>query len=86
VILFDEPTSALDPELTREVLEVMRKLSNEGMTMLVVTHEMGFALSAASEVLFMEHGLIVESGPPSEIPTSPVFERTRKFVGQFRDF
>jgi len=86
VILFDEPTSALDPELTREVLEVMRKLSNEGMTMLVVTHEMGFALSAASEVLFMERGLIVESGPPSEIPTSPVFERTRKFVGQFRDF
>jgi len=86
VILFDEPTSALDPELTREVLEVMKKLSNEGMTMLVVTHEMGFALSAASEVLFMERGLIVESGPPSEIPTSPVFERTRKFVGQFRDF
>jgi polar amino acid transport system ATP-binding protein len=86
VILFDEPTSALDPELTREVLEVMKKLSNEGMTMLVVTHEMGFALSAASEVLFMEHGLIAERGPPSEIPTSPAFERTRKFVGKFTEY
>ncbi|MDD3111411.1 MAG: ATP-binding cassette domain-containing protein, partial [Methanofollis liminatans] len=86
VILFDEPTSALDPELTREVLEVMKKLSNEGMTMLVVTHEMGFALSAASEVLFMEHGLIVERGPPSEIPTSPTFERTREFVGRFTEY
>lgn len=85
VILFDEPTSALDPELTREVLEVMKKLSNEGMTMLVVTHEMGFALSAASEVLFMENGLIAERGPPSEIPSSPAFERTRKFVGKVRD-
>jgi len=54
--------------------------------MLVVTHEMGFALSAASEVLFMEHGLIAERGPPSEIPTSPVFERTRKFVGRFTEY
>ncbi|MBR1369704.1 glutamine ABC transporter ATP-binding protein [Methanocalculus chunghsingensis] len=85
VILFDEPTSSLDPELTREVLEVMRRLARNGMTMLIVTHEMGFALSVANEILFMEHGLIVEKGPPSEIPTSQNFTRTRQFLGSFQD-
>lgn len=85
VILFDEPTSSLDPELTREVLEVMRRLARNGMTMLIVTHEMGFALSVANEILFMEHGLIAEKGPPSEIPTSPDFTRTRRFLGSFQD-
>ena len=75
VILFDEPTSALDPELTREVLEVMKDLAQSGMTMLVVTHEMGFARSVATEVIFMEGGQIVEQGPPcrdhEEPETSP---------------
>ena len=72
VILFDEPTSALDPELTGEVLEVMRDLAKEGMTMVVVTHEMGFASSVADEVLFMEEGRFLESGPPSQIFSIPV--------------
>jgi polar amino acid transport system ATP-binding protein len=67
VIMFDEPTSALDPELTREVLEVMRKLALHGMTMLVVSHEMGFACSVANEILFMEKGRIVEQGPPNDL-------------------
>jgi amino acid ABC transporter ATP-binding protein, PAAT family (TC 3.A.1.3.-) len=67
VIMFDEPTSALDPELTREVLEVMKKLALEGMTMIVVSHEMGFACSVATEILFMEGGRIVEQGPPREL-------------------
>ncbi len=83
VILFDEPTSALDPELTREVLEVMKKLALEGMTMLVVTHEMGFARSVATEIIFMENGHIVESGTPEEIINNPKFERTGKFIGQY---
>ena len=85
VILFDEPTSSLDPELTREVLEVMKRLARNGMTMLVVTHEMGFALSVANEILFMEHGKILEQGSPSEIQTSPAFARTRMFLGTFHD-
>jgi polar amino acid transport system ATP-binding protein len=85
VILFDEPTSSLDPELTREVLEVMKRLARTGMTMLVVTHEMGFAFSVANEILFMEHGTIVEKGSPSEIQKSPVFARTRMFLGTFHD-
>lgn len=85
VILFDEPTSSLDPELTREVLEVMKRLAKEGMTMLVVTHEMGFALSVANEILFMEHGRVCEQGSPSEIQTSPQFTRTRQFLGTFQD-
>jgi len=83
VILFDEPTSALDPELTREVLEVMKKLALEGMTMLVVTHEMGFARSVATEIIFMENGYIVESGTPDEIIGNPKFERTGNFIGQY---
>ncbi len=82
VILFDEPTSALDPELTREVLEVMKDLAKSGMTMLVVTHEMGFARSVATEVVFMEGGQIVEQGPPAEIMKNPKHSRTREFIGK----
>jgi polar amino acid transport system ATP-binding protein len=85
VILFDEPTSALDPELTREVLEVMKDLSKSGMTMLVVTHEMGFARSVATEVVFMEGGQIVEQGPPAEIMKNPKHPRTREFIGKIAD-
>jgi polar amino acid transport system ATP-binding protein len=82
VILFDEPTSALDPELTREVLEVMKDLAKSGMTMLVVTHEMGFARSVASEVIFMEGGRIIEQGPPDMMINNPEHSRTREFVGK----
>jgi len=85
VMLFDEPTSALDPELTGEVLEVMKKLSAGGMTMLVVTHEMGFAYSVANEIIFMEKGKIVESGPPSKLVTAPKFERTKQFLSRLSD-
>jgi polar amino acid transport system ATP-binding protein len=86
VILFDEPTSALDPELTREVLEVMKNLARQGMTMLVVTHEMSFALSVATEILFMEHGKIIERGSPAQVREDPSFARMRKFIGKFADF
>ena len=82
VIMFDEPTSALDPELTREVLEVMKDLARSGMTMLVVTHEMAFARSVASTVIFMEGGRIVEQGPPSVMMENPDHPRTREFVGK----
>ena len=85
VILFDEPTSALDPELTREVLEVMKDLAKSGMTMLVVTHEMGFARSVATEVVFMEGGQIVEKGPPAEIMKNPKHSRTREFIGKIAE-
>jgi polar amino acid transport system ATP-binding protein len=85
VIMFDEPTSALDPELTREVLEVMKKLAQSGMTMLVVTHEMGFACSVATEILFMEKGTIVERGSPNELLCSPAYSRMRAYLGQFSD-
>jgi polar amino acid transport system ATP-binding protein len=85
VILFDEPTSALDPELTREVLEVMKDLARSGMTMLVVTHEMSFARSVATEVIFMEGGQIVEQGPPAEIMKNPKHPRTREFIGKTAD-
>lgn len=85
VILFDEPTSALDPELTREVLEVMKDLAQSGMTMLVVTHEMGFARSVATEVVFMEGGQIVEQGPPAEIMKNPKHPRTREFIGKIAE-
>lgn len=85
VILFDEPTSALDPELTREVLEVMKDLARSGMTMLVVTHEMGFARSVATEVVFMEGGRIVEQGPPAEIMKNPKHPRTREFIGKIAE-
>jgi polar amino acid transport system ATP-binding protein len=85
VMLFDEPTSALDPELKREVMEVMRKLAADGMTMLIVTHEMHFATSFASEILLMFNGEIVERGNPADIPTRPSFERTRAFIGSYED-
>lgn len=80
VMLFDEATSALDPELVGEVLQVMRSLAEEGMTMLVVTHEMGFASNVASRVVFMDGGVIVEQGPPSQVISAPREERTRTFL------
>ncbi|MGD9551636.1 MAG: amino acid ABC transporter ATP-binding protein [Candidatus Caldatribacteriota bacterium] len=80
VMLFDEPTSALDPELIGEVLGVMQKLAQEGMTMVVVTHEMGFARSVADEIIFLERGRILESGPPEKLFYQPEYERTRKFL------
>ena len=80
VMLFDEPTSALDPELIGEVLGVMQKLAQEGMTMVVVTHEMGFARSVADEIIFLEKGRILESGPPEKLFYQPEYERTRKFL------
>ena len=80
VMLFDEPTSALDPELIGEVLEVMRQLALEGMTMLVVTHEMGFAREVADRIVFMEKGYIVEEGSPDEMFNHPKFPRTREFL------
>ncbi|MDD3409764.1 MAG: glutamine ABC transporter ATP-binding protein GlnQ, partial [Eubacteriales bacterium] len=80
IIYFDEPTSALDPELTGEVLAVMRKLADEGMTMLVVTHEMSFARNVSSKVIFMENGVVVEAGPSKAFFTDPKEERTRAFL------
>jgi polar amino acid transport system ATP-binding protein len=80
VILFDEPTSALDPELVGEVLKVMQQLAEEGMTMAVVTHEMGFAREVASRVLFLDQGRILEQGAPEEILKNPKNERTRDFL------
>jgi polar amino acid transport system ATP-binding protein len=84
VMLFDEPTSALDPELVGSVLEVMRDLRQSGMTMIVVSHEMGFARNAADRVVFMDDGLIVEQGPPAAIFENPTQERTRAFIGQIQ--
>ena len=80
VLLFDEPTSALDPELVGEVLKVMQDLAEEGMTMVVVTHEMGFAREVSNHLIFMEGGYIVEEGDPKEIFANPKNERTRKFL------
>ena len=80
VMVFDEATSALDPELVGEVLQVMQSLAQEGMTMLVVTHEMGFAKGVADRVVFMDAGVIVEQGPPSQVISAPVEERTRAFL------
>ena len=80
VMLFDEPTSALDPEMVGEVLEVMKGLAKDGMTMVVVTHEMGFAREVADRVLFMDEGIIYEQGTPEQIFSSPVNERTQKFL------
>jgi len=82
VMLFDEPTSALDPEMINEVLDAMKELAQEGMTMIVVTHEMGFAREVADRVVFMDKGEIVEVGTPSEIFDSPKEERTKKFLSQ----
>lgn len=81
VMLFDEVTSALDPELVRGVLDVMRKLAQEGMTMIVVTHEMGFAREVADRVIFMDEGVIVEQGSPDAVFNNPQHERTKDFLG-----
>jgi polar amino acid transport system ATP-binding protein len=82
IMLFDEPTSALDPEMIKEVLDVMLGLAREGMTMVVVSHEMGFARAAASRVVFMDEGQIIEQGTPGEIFTAPSQERTRVFLSK----
>ncbi len=82
LMLFDEPTSALDPEMIKEVLDVMRDLSRDGMTMLIVSHEMGFAREAAHRVLFMNDGLIEEEGPPEEVFEHPKGERTQRFLSR----
>ena len=79
VMLFDEPTSALDPEMVKEVLDVMLELASEGMTMVVVTHEMGFARAAADRLLFIDEGEVVEVGPPEEVFANPTQDRTRAF-------
>jgi len=79
-LLFDEPTSALDPELVSEVLRVMRELAEEGRTMVVVTHEMGFARSVADRVVFIDQGRIVEQGDPEQVFAHPQHERTRSFL------
>jgi general L-amino acid transport system ATP-binding protein len=84
IMLFDEPTSALDPEMINEVLEVMRELAASGMTMLCVTHEMGFARAVADRMVFMDEGSIVEIGPPAQIFDAPREERTRRFLQQIR--
>ncbi len=83
LMLFDEPTSALDPELVGEVLATMRDLAKEGLTMIVVTHEIGFAKEAADRVVFMDGGVVVEQGPPSEVLTNPKHPRTRSFLSRF---
>ena len=80
VILFDEPTSALDPEMVGEVLEVMKKLAKSGITMIVVTHEMGFAKEVADEIIFMDQGVILEQGAPKQIFENPKFDRTKEFL------
>jgi len=85
VMLFDEPTSALDPEMVKEVLDTMIALAEEGMTMICVTHEMGFARQVADRVIFMASGAIVEEAPPAEFFTAPRHERTRKFLGEILD-
>lgn len=82
IMLFDEPTSALDPEMIKEVLDVMLLLAKEGITMVVVTHEMGFARAAADEVIFMDEGLIVEHGTPEQLFDHPVHPRTKQFLSQ----
>ena len=82
LMLFDEPTSALDPELVSEVLDVMRDLARSGMTMVVVTHEVGFAREVADRVVFMDGGVVVEQGPPREVLDNPRQERTRAFLGK----
>lgn len=85
MILFDEPTSALDPELVGEVLDVMRNLARDGMTMMVVTHEMNFALEVGDRVVFMDDGVVVEEGPPSVVLREPETERARRFLRMVTD-
>jgi polar amino acid transport system ATP-binding protein len=82
LMLFDEPTSALDPELVGDVLDAMKQLAREGMTMIVVTHEMGFAREVADNVVFMDGGVVVECGPPQEVLANPRHERTRAFLSK----
>jgi general L-amino acid transport system ATP-binding protein len=82
IMLFDEPTSALDPEMVGEVLDVMRELAREGMTMMIVTHEMGFAREVADRVVYIDHGRILETGTPAEIFDRPTHERTRTFLSR----
>lgn len=85
IIFFDEPTSALDPELIGEVLSVMRDLANEGMTMLVVTHEIGFAKNVSSKVVFMENGVVIEAAPTKEFFENPKTDRAKSFVSNIKD-
>jgi polar amino acid transport system ATP-binding protein len=82
LMLFDEPTSALDPELVGEVLDVMRDLARAGMTMIVVTHEMGFAREVADTLVFMDDGMVVEAGDPKQVLTDPQHQRTRAFLSK----
>ncbi len=82
IMLFDEPTSALDPEMIKEVLDVMRELAHEGMTMLIVTHEMGFAKNVANRIFFMDRGTILEDTTPTELFTNPKHERTQEFLNK----
>jgi len=82
LMLFDEPTSALDPELVGDVLDVMRDLARDGMTMIVVTHEMGFAREVGDTVVFMDGGVVVEQGDPTEVLTNPQHERTKSFLAK----
>ena len=82
LMLFDEVTSALDPELVQEVLDVMKRLASEGMTMVVVTHEMGFAREVASRVVFMDDGTIIEEGPPQALFGDPQHDRTKRFLSR----
>jgi polar amino acid transport system ATP-binding protein len=81
-MLFDEPTSALDPELVGEVLDVMKQLASEGMTMIVVTHEMGFAREVADSIVFMDGGVVVEAGEPRDVLANPKHERTKAFLSK----
>ncbi|UWE04739.1 amino acid ABC transporter ATP-binding protein [Laceyella sacchari] len=83
VLLFDEPTSALDPELVGEVLKTMQELAQEGQTMVIVTHEMAFARDVADRIVFMDGGVVVESGPPEQVFAHPAEERTRRFLSKF---
>ena len=82
LMLFDEPTSALDPELVGEVLDVMRGLAADGMTMIVVTHEIGFAREVADEVVFIDAGTVIEAGPPNQVLTNPRHRRTKDFLSK----
>ena len=83
IILFDEPTSALDPEMVGEVLDLMKEVANEGMTMVIVTHEMGFAREVSDRVLFMDDGIIAEEGTPEEVFGNPQNQATKDFLARF---
>ena len=84
ILCFDEPTSALDPELTGEVLKVMRSLAEQHTTMIIVTHEMSFAREVADQVIFMDHGVVVEEGPPEEVFGDPKQARTKQFLEKYK--